>query len=279
MKKNLLTLLSLIAFSFTQAQNVPNGGFENWTSGNPDNWSTNNVPSVYTTVTQVTSAHGGASAAKGTTTLTGFGNVQPSLMSSISGIGFAVTQAYSTLNFYYQTSLNAPCALGILITMQDAGGNVVGIGGGFVGNASSYTLASTPINYTGFNPVECTIQFSIVDTTGNGISSTGNYFIVDDVGLSGLASVNENTSAISISNVYPNPANHSASVQYYLASKSAVQIQILNTQGKTIREMTVSEQAAGKHETDFDISAFSAGFYFVKVKTDKGISAGKFIKE
>ena len=39
MKK--IFLLSLFAFSYSVtlfAQNVPNGGFESWTNGNPDNW-------------------------------------------------------------------------------------------------------------------------------------------------------------------------------------------------------------------------------------------------
>jgi hypothetical protein len=46
----------------------------------------------------------------------------------------------------------------------------------------------------------------------------------------------------------------------------------LNTQGKTVREVLLPEQAAGKHQTDFDISAFPAGFYFVRMKTEEGIT-------
>ena len=273
MKKNLLTLLSLIAFSFTQAQNVPNGGFESWTSGNPDNWFTTNITGFATPITQETPSYAGTYAARGTVVTSIAGPVPPLIASTdMSGNGFAVTQAYATLSFYYKVNVAGTAAFIAAVTMNDAGGNAVGIGGAFYsGNVSSYTPASIPIYYSGSNPVECIITFQITDTTSAPLS-LGNYFVVDEVGLSGLASVNENVSAISIANVYPNPANHSASVQYHLASKSDVQIQVLNALGKTVREMTLPEQSAGKHETDFDISAIPAGFYLVRMKTNEGIS-------
>ena len=273
MKKKLLTLLSLIAFGFTQAQNVPNGGFETWAAGDPTGWFTSNIPSSITNITQTTPSHGGTFAVKGEVVTSPLGPWAPFLMSTdMSGNGFAVTQAYSTLSFYYKTNLTGSDAFAVLVEMKDAGDNSVGIGGMvYTISVSSYTLASIPIYYTGTNPVECTIEFAVFDTSG-GQGTLGNYFIVDDVGLSGLASVNENVSAISIANVYPNPANHSASVQYHLGSKSDVQIQVLNMLGKTVREMTLPEQSAGKHETDFDVSAFPAGFYLVRMKTNEGIS-------
>jgi hypothetical protein len=157
--------------------------------------------------------------------------------------------------------------------MKDAGNSAVGFGiMAYTGSVSSYTLGTVPISYTGSNPVQCIIELTITDTSSSSTTTLGSYFIVDDVGLSGLASVHENASSLNIANVYPNPANHSASVQYYLSSKSDVQIQVLNTQGKTVREMLLPEQATGKHEKDIDISTFSAGFYFVRMKTNEGIS-------
>src|SRR6266496_2194755 len=237
MKKNLLSLLCCIAFSFIQAQNVPNGGFETWASGNPASWLTNNIPTVATTITQTTPSHGGTWAAKGIGVTTSSGDLAPFLASTdMSGNGFAVTQAYSTLSFYYKTNLTGSNALAVLVSMTDASSNGVGVGVMiYTGNVSSFTLATVPIYYSGSNPVECTIEFTIFDTTSSGNPTVGNYFIVDDLSLSGLASVQENASAMNIANVYPNPANHSASVQYNLSSKSEVRIQVLNTQGKIVR--------------------------------------------
>jgi len=273
MKKNLLLLLCALVLKLTQAQNVPNGGFENWSVGAPVSWYANNIPTITATITQTTPSHTGSYAVKGTVVTSPAGNVSPLIESiDMSGNGFAVTQAYSTLSFYYKTNLNGASQFTALVSMKDAANNAVAIGAmTFIGNVGSYTLATVPINYIGSNPVECSITFTVYDSTG-GSPPVGDYFIVDDVGLSGLASVQENSSPVSIANVYPNPANHSAVIQYQLMAKSDVQFRIINTQGKTVREINLPEQAAGKHETDFDISSLSSGFYFVRMKTSEGFS-------
>jgi hypothetical protein len=274
MKKNLLTLLCFITFAFTQAQNVPNGGFETWASGNPTSWLTNNIPTVATTITQATPSHSGTWAVKGIGVTTSSGDLAPFLASTdMSGNGFAVTQAYSTLSFYYKTSLTGSNGLAVLVSMTDASSNGVGAGVMvYTGNVSSFTLATVPIYYSGSNPVKCTIEFTIFDTTSTGNPTAGNYFIVDDVGLSGLASVNETTPALNIASVYPNPASHAALVQYYLLSKSEVQFQVLNTQGKMVRDIQLPEQAAGKHDMNLDVSSMPAGFYILRMKTKGGIT-------
>lgn len=275
MKKNLLFLLCIIASStLSLAQNVPNGGFENWTSGSPNSWLANNIPTVATPVTQTTPAHTGSFAVKGTVVSSTSGNLAPLLESvDLTGTGFAVTQAYSTLSFYYKTNLLSSNSFAVLITMKDASHSLVGFAVmGFSGNVSSYTLATVPISYSGSNPVECIIELTVTDTSASGTPMVGSYFIVDDMNLSGLASVQENTSSVIIANVYPNPANHSASIQYNLAAKSDVQFQIVNAQGKNVHQINLSQQTAGKHQIDFDISSLSNGFYFVRMKTNEGIS-------
>jgi|SRR5712671_2088545 len=279
MKKNLLTLLCCIVFSFIQAQNVPNGGFETWASGNPGSWYTNNIPTFATPITQATPSHSGAFAVKGAVVTSSGGPFAPLLESTdMAGNGFAVTQAYSTLSFYYKTNLTGTDAFVVLVSMTDAGSNGVGIGGMlYTGNVSSFTLATIPITYSGSNPVECTIEFIVFDTSGTGTPTIGNYFIVDDVGLSGLASVHENTPSLNIANVYPNPANHSASVQYYLSSKSDVQFQLLSTQGKTVRDIQLPEQSAGKHDMNLDMSSMPAGLYILRMQTKDGIISERLV--
>src|ERR1035437_7484653 len=64
-----LFLLSMFALLFPVtllSQNVLNGGFESWTSGNPSNWYADNLPTVFTPVTQSTTAHSGSSSVMGT---------------------------------------------------------------------------------------------------------------------------------------------------------------------------------------------------------------------
>jgi hypothetical protein len=62
----LLFMVTFLLPPTLHAQVIPNGGFENWTNGNPDNWRTNNAPSVYLPITQSSTAYSGSYSAMGT---------------------------------------------------------------------------------------------------------------------------------------------------------------------------------------------------------------------
>lgn len=51
-------VVAMIAFSL-QAQVIPNAGFETWSGGSPTGWATSNAASLWTTVTQSGTVHGG----------------------------------------------------------------------------------------------------------------------------------------------------------------------------------------------------------------------------
>jgi YVTN family beta-propeller protein len=70
--------------------------------------------------------------------------------------------------------------------------------------------------------------------------------------------------------IYPNPATNNITIE----SPQLAVIEITNIQGQLIKTL-----AANSHKTSIDISAYSSGVYFVKVKTEKGIMVKKFVKE
>src|SRR5262245_1477629 len=98
MKKNLL-ILAICSWTMLQAQNpVPNPGFENWTSGNPDNWTANNFGPGASPVMQTTPSYNGLLALKGEVILVGPVSFFPILSSTdASAVGFPVSQAYAQL--------------------------------------------------------------------------------------------------------------------------------------------------------------------------------------
>src|SRR5262245_38764590 len=145
MKKFLQFSFCLFLFSSTgMLAQVPNGGFENWTAGIPDNWYTNNFTGIATPITQATPAHSGSYAAKGEVVNSIAGNFPP-LLSSVDSnmMGFAVTQAYADLTFYYKTSMTSTEVMSVAVIMNDAG--QVTVGGGSIelgGTVGTYTLAT-----------------------------------------------------------------------------------------------------------------------------------------
>ncbi len=56
-----------------------------------------------------------------------------------------------------------------------------------------------------------------------------------------------------------------------------MQFQLLNTQGKTVREIQLSEQATGKHEMNLDMSSMPAGLYILRMKTKDGIISERLV--
>jgi hypothetical protein len=65
--KTTFTLICFFALLFATplVAQIPNAGFENWTSGNPDDWLTNNVPTLVAPVTQETPSYSGTYALRG----------------------------------------------------------------------------------------------------------------------------------------------------------------------------------------------------------------------
>jgi hypothetical protein len=70
--------------------------------------------------------------------------------------------------------------------------------------------------------------------------------------------------------IYPNPATTNLTIETLQKSE----IGILNIEGQLIKCI-----GADENHTDIDISAFPVGMYIVKVTTEKGIAAKKFVKE
>jgi len=118
---------------------------------------------------------------------------------------------------------------------------------------------------------------SIIDTLFVGGSSdtgpyswTGSYYYLDDVAVYADTTVGINEISNKEITIYPNPATNNITIE----SPQAAVIEITNIQGQLVKTIT-----ANTNKTDIDVSSFPGGVYIVEVKTDKGVSENKFIKE
>jgi len=73
--------------------------------------------------------------------------------------------------------------------------------------------------------------------------------------------------------VYPNPANNNITIETVTTGKDQT-ISIYNIQGELLLN-----QLTQQTKTEFNISGFARGIYVIKVKTEKGVSVKKFLKE
>ncbi|MGD0711061.1 MAG: T9SS type A sorting domain-containing protein [Bacteroidales bacterium] len=158
----------------------------------------------------------------------------------------------------------------IFLTKFDAGGNTYwakSIGGKDDEGANSIALdASGSVYVAGwfYSPMLSFPPDSLINTDNTG--NTDDIFIAK---LSSSTGINELTSSLNTT-IYPNPAKTKITIE---TSQQAL-IEILNIQGQIIKTMPTNV-----NKTIIDVSSFTNGMYFVKVKTENDMTVKKFVKE
>jgi hypothetical protein len=89
--------------------------------------------------------------------------------------------------------------------------------------------------------------------------------------VTGVAGI-EVKSDKNIFNVYPIPATNDITIESMLQTKAI--FEICNLQGQVVTAFTPNS-----NKTNIDISSFPCGMYFISLKTEKGITVEKFVKE
>ncbi len=156
MKRLLFSILSVFACAFAQAQSVPNGGFENWTTTNIENlqfYSSSNTDhhnGVFhpANAVKTTDSYHGSYAVKLTTTLTGtdtafayIANGQPGSAPAAGGIPY--NQKPSGFRLYYKSNI-VPGDSALIIAEFKLAGAVIG--------TYLYKISNVNATYTLFNP-------------------------------------------------------------------------------------------------------------------------------
>lgn len=101
-----------------------------------------------------------------------------------------------------------------------------------------------------------------------GVSNNGNNAYFDDVNVEFFTPATIGTAdgllAGSV-NLYPNPAQHSATLALTLNQSSTVAVSVINTLGQTVLTNTPGTLPAGAQRFSLNIEALPVGTYFVKV--------------
>jgi hypothetical protein len=267
----LLLIFSFLLSVALLAQVVPNGGFESWTNGNPDNWYADNIPTVAVPVTPST-AHSGNFSAKGTVINTFGGLLTPLLQTDLGVQGFAVSQRYKTVTGFYQFNPVQGDKLKLDFILFSGGGVIAEVTPEITATAASWTQFNIDFVYSSNDiPDKCFLQFMIDGPATSGDYHEGSYFILDDLNLTGInTSVNDKNiipAKFSLEQNYPNPFNPSTIIQYNLPQNSFVNLKVYNIIGKEVASLVNSVVPAGSHEVVFDASMLNSGVYFYTLKT------------
>jgi hypothetical protein len=276
MKKATTSVLFLLTVIFlfpaTIFAQILNGGFEQWTGNTPDNWLTDNAPSLYTPITQSNSSHSGSYSVKGQVVDFLSTAVVPILVAGTTGDGFSVSQKYLSLTGYYEFTPVGGDELVITVLMLN---NSTLIGGGsvdIVNAASSFTYFSVGLEYfQELTPDTAMITITVGNSNDIHLNTE---FKLDDLELSMTpTSVSAAPGVIPSTNVlnqnYPNPFNPSTTIGFLLPQNSVVSLTVYDVSGQMIEKLINRQNlAAGYHAIPWKPAAIiPSGVYFYRLET------------
>jgi len=285
------TLIRLIKLLFVtsvlvtalQAQ-IPNPGFEDWTSGNPDGWLTTNFPPLIVNVTQSNDAHSGNWAVRGEVIDLMF-PIPPLLNTgSLTSPGFPISEKITGISGFYKFSpvggdnFLVAAEVGIA-TASDT--TIIGSGAISIGDAvSQYESFSFDIIYfQQDDPNWANITISIIDTSGTTSGHIGSTMWVDDLdGVVGIDDyISDNPTEYELYQNYPNPFNPSTTIKYQVPELSFVTLRVYDVLGSEIATLVDEEKPIGSYEVDFDAKTLPSGIYFYQLQSGSFVETKKMM--
>ena len=97
-----------------------------------------------------------------------------------------------------------------------------------------------------------------VDTDGNGICEG------EELGTEEVLIPDE----FSIKNIYPNPFNPRANIEYTLPENTHVKVTVYDIRGRTMAVLINGFETAGYYTIQWDASAFASGVYFIEMHSE-----------
>ncbi len=245
-----------------------NAGFQDWTLGEPNGWSTSN--SLTPNITQTSDARTGGSALHGVVATFGGGFPWPPvIMSGPTAEGFPVSTQHPALHGWYKF---APLSgdqffVTVLMTHADTG---VGSGAVLLPNPENVyrEFVANILYISGQAPDTCFISASI--TGAGGLPVVGSAFDLDDLSFGPAVSVDERGNVIpdvyALQQNYPNPFNPRTMIEYSLPQESHVQLKVYTMLGEEVANIVDARQEAGVYRAEFDGARLPSGTYFYRLQ-------------
>ncbi|MGH1366708.1 MAG: T9SS type A sorting domain-containing protein [Calditrichia bacterium] len=283
-KKRLILLVLAFAVPLFAQNPIPNAGFENWTNGEPDGWTTSNTPGSFSNVVQVNTANSGVAAVRGQVINFNSIIIPPILASGTSGDGFfPITQRYAALTGFYRFMPIDGDQISVIVSVTDAVGTPIGAGVLIIDQAeSNFTPFLVPIMYFGTGDAAfASIVFSILNSSG-GAPITGATFRLDDLELNNMTGVerlddNEIAEGFELKQNYPNPFNPSTTIEFKTTKSEHVKLAIYNPLGQEIETLVNETLAPGSYKSEWQPQDLSGGVYLYRLETANEVQTRKLI--
>ncbi len=296
--KKIFTLIAASLFSGVISAQIPNSGFETWTTTSgydiPTGWdqlnSMTSSMSTYTCTKGTPGAVGSSYIKLVSKTVTGMG-VMPGV--AVSGVidmatftpksGFASTVRPVSLtgSWQYMAFGSDQGHIAVLLSKWNTAMNmrdtVAFTDYMLPGMAMSWATFTIPLTYHS----TAVPDSAIIVLSASGTTPINNsYLYIDNLAFAGTVptAVNSIANNKDLFSISPNPAAETATISFSSSSNHNVKIHISDMSGKLVKSM---EQPAlnGKNQIQVDLKGLISGMYLVMVNNETGTETQKLIVE
>ena len=277
MKFLLSAIVLLCVYAVVGAQQLPNGGFENWSLRDeyiePDGWISTNAYAYFGAVETCypfEDAHTGKWAAKLETRIDPLTNDTLRCLLVVGGSydfpGIPLYQKYRGVSFYYKHNLKDTALAAFFLTKWNAQTNkrdtVATAFNFFTDSTSTYKLKNISFTYTQQN-LRADTCVAVFLSSLKDKPNPNNFLLIDDVAVDVYLGVDDvNTPNFK---VYPNPTQNTVGIK---SEEKIAQLRLYNTIGKHIQTST---------ESTLQIGYLPAGTYILWVHFANGQTATQTI--
>lgn len=288
--KTIKSIIFLLITGNALAQ-IPNNGFENWTSmgsyENPDSWGTMNnttaISSIYT-ATKGSPGYAGNFCLKLTSKTIGpavvngiavSGKLDSTTLLPKSGFPYTVRSANFIGRWQHMLSGTSQGGITILLTQWNTTLNkrdtIAMANYTLTGMAMSWTAFSIPLTYlSGNNPDSC-----IIFLRASGSNPTnGDYLWVDELNFSGTVTGIENNVIINTISVFPNPSSDQIHLSFEIKEAQNINFELLDMTGKVVLLKNLGLIYGTINETISTIG-LAKGTYLLKLNSSKEFQTRK----
>ncbi len=301
-----LTFSWLVTLASQLVAQIPNAGFENWTSVGsyqiPDGWGTMNhataTTSVFTAVKgtpgspgnsylKLTSLQAGAAVVNGVAVS---GKLDTLTQEPISG--FAFNQRPATFGGRWQHMIygSSQGSVKVLLTRWNTSFSqrdiVASASVTLSGMAMSWANFTMPLVYADslHYPDSCII---VLKASGSA-PTISDYLWADNLAFTGTVAlapppnpvgISKNENAAVSFDLFPNPAKHTVTLNLNAPSTSPLRVQVIDITGKLVQEMTLTPTISGAFTQQVDISKLEKGLYTVLIKSNSSSGSHKLLVE
>lgn len=291
----ILTFCAFALFLTKLSAQIPNGGFENWTGNDPNEWVTTNALTILgnpQSIFKSTDAHTGSAACEINTIFVQSkipGIPIPDYTGSVftgkqigfnTVMGFPYTAKPSMLRFWYKYNArnNDSASIVAITTKWNSSSNkrdTVSIGYGMIKDSVG-VYTKLEINLTVLN-TNLTPDTAIVLFASSTIyaKAAGAKLLVDDVEFAGGNVGNQELSEGFDFSIYPNPVQHDFVNIEFAKETQWNSIEIFNLDGKRVKAYTDNNSSA----VQLTLENLSPGIYFIQINSENGLGRKRLIVE